>query len=318
MSGQQTPAQARVIDPILSEHARGYRQGEMVSNMLFPVAFVPAYGGQVIEFGKEGFRIYNSKRAPGAATRRIRFGYQGKPYAIVPSALEAVVPRELGVDAQAVPVIDLATRAVNLVLRSRALEHEYDCATIARNAANYDNDHKVTLTAGDRWTHPDSDPVGDIADGCEAVRSSIGINPNTLVLAPRVSRALRRHPQLIGRVADTATRVVTLDTLRQVFEVDRIVVGNATVADDADDLGDVWGADAILAYVSPGSGVNANAEEPSYGYTYAINGMPLVEQPYWEHATKSWVYGVAYDATPVLSGMTAGYLIKDAGLAHGI
>lgn len=318
MSGQQTPAQARVIDPILSEHARGYRQGAMVSQFLFPVAYVGAYGGQVIEFGKESFRVYNSKRAPGTATKRIRFGYQGKPYAIVPSALEAVVPTELGVDAQAVPGINLATRAVNLVMRSRALEHEHDCATIARNAANYDNDHKITLAAGDRWTHPESDPVGDISDGCEAVRRSIGINPNVLILSPRVSRALRRNPQLIGRVADTATRVVTLETLKQVFEVENIVVGNATVADDADDLGDVWGADAILAYVSPSSGADVNAEEPSFGYTYAINGMPQVEMPYWEPSTKSWVYGVTYDATPVLSGMTAGFLFKDAGLPHGL
>jgi hypothetical protein len=316
MSGQQTPALARVIDPILSEHARGYRQAQLVAMALFPMCFVPAYGGKVIEFGKESFRLYNSKRAPGSATKRIRFGYEGKPYAIVPSALEAQVPRELGVDAAAVPGINLATRAVNLVLRARLLEQEYDCAQIARNADNYDSDHKVNLSSTARWTHEDSDPAGDISDGAEAIRESIGMTPNTLLLSARAARALRRHPQLIGRVADNATRVVTLDTLRQVFEVDNIVIGAATVADDSDALGDVWGTDAILAYVAPGSAADANNEEPSYGYTYAIDGMPLVEEPYWDNSTKSWVYGVSHDATPVLSGMTAGYLIQNAGAAH--
>lgn len=313
MSGQQTGAQARVVDPILSEHARGYRQAQLIAAFLFPVAFVPAYGGKVIEFGKESFRLYNSKRAPGSATKRIRFGYEGKPYAIVPSALEAQVPRELGVDAQAVPGINLATRAVNLVLRARLLEHEYDCAQIARNASNYDSDHKVALSGNDRWTHPDSDPVDDVTTGKEAVRASIGMEPNTLVLSARAWAALKRHPQLLGRTGEAGVKIVTLETLKAVLEIENIVVGKATVADASDSLGDVWGTDAILAYVSPGSGAEANAEEPSYGYTYAIEGMPLVEQPYWDQPTKSWVYGVSHDATPVLSGMTAGYLIQNAG-----
>lgn len=55
MSGQMTPGQVRVVDPILSEHARGYRQAQLVATALFPFADVAAYGGQVIEFGKESF-----------------------------------------------------------------------------------------------------------------------------------------------------------------------------------------------------------------------------------------------------------------------
>lgn len=70
----------------------------------------------------------------------------------------------------------------------------------------------------------------------------------------------------------------------------------------------------ILAYVAPDGGdAGANAEEPSYAYTYAIEGMPSVENPYWDENSKSWIYGVSADEQPVLSGMTAGYLIKDAG-----
>lgn len=316
MSGQQTPAQARVVDPILSEHARGYRQNALVATSLFPIAYVPSYGGNVIEFGKESFRLYNSKRAPGAATKRIRFGYQGRPYAIVPSALEATVPRELGVDAAAVPGINLASRAVNLVLRAMLLEHEYDSAVLARAAANYDNDHKVALTSTDRWTHSSSTPIADVEAGKEAIRSTIGVYPNTMVLSPRAKSALCSHPDLIGATANNGVRVVTMETLKAVFGIENIVVGAATSADASDALSDVWGNDVVLAYVAAGSGAEANNEEPSYGYTYAIQGMPLVEVPYWENNTKSWVYGVSNDMTPVLSGMTAGYLIQDAGAAH--
>lgn len=313
MSAQMTPGQTRVVDPILSDHARGYRQAELVAPSLFPFADVSAYGGKVIEFGKESFKVYNSKRAPGTNTKRVRFGYEGKPYAIIPSALEVPVPRESMRDASAVPGINLATRAVNIALRSQLLEYEVDAAAIATAAANYDNNHKVALTGTDVWTNDASDPAGDIEAGKEAVRSSIGLYPNTLLLSAKAFSACKRNVKLIDRTANTGIRKVTLDLLRQIFEIENIVVGSGVVAGDDNAFGDVWGTSAVLAYVSPGADVNANIEEPSYGYGYRIEGMPLVEQPYWDNSAKSWIYGVSNDATPVLSGMAAGFLIQGAG-----
>ncbi len=313
MSAQMTPGQTRVVDPILSDHARGYRQAELVAPSLFPFADVSAYGGKVIEFGKESFKVYNSKRAPGTNTKRVRFGHEGKPYAIVPSALEVPVPRESMRDASAVPGINLATRAVNIALRSQLLEYEADAAAIAIAVANYDNNHKVALTGTDVWTNDASDPAGDIEAGKEAVRSSIGLYPNTLLLSAKAFSACKRNVKLIDRTANTGIRKVTLDLLRQIFEIENIVVGSGVVAGDDNAFGDVWGTSAVLAYVSPGADVNANIEEPSYGYGYRIEGMPLVEQPYWDNSAKSWIYGVSNDATPVLSGMAAGFLIQGAG-----
>lgn len=313
MPAQMTPGQTRVVDPILSDHARGYRQAELVAPSLFPFADVSAYGGKVIEFGKESFKVYNSKRAPGTNTKRVRFGYEGKPYAIIPSALEVPVPRESLRDASAVPGINLATRAVNIALRSQLLEYEVDAAAIATAAANYDNNHKVALTGTDVWTNDASDPAGDIEAGKEAVRSSIGLYPNTLLLSAKAFSACKRNVKLIDRTANTGIRKVTLDLLRQIFEIENIVVGSGVVASDDNTFGDVWGTSAVLAYVSPGADVNANIEEPSYGYGYRIDGMPLVEQPYWDNSAKSWIYGVSNDATPVLSGMAAGFLIQGAG-----
>ncbi len=313
MPAQMTPGQTRVVDPILSDHARGYRQAELVAPSLFPFADVSAYGGKVIEFGKESFKVYNSKRAPGTNTKRVRFGYEGKPYAIIPSALEVPVPRESLRDASAVPGINLATRAVNIALRSQLLEYEVDAAAIATAAANYDNNHKVALTGTDVWTNDASDPAGDIEAGKEAVRSSIGLYPNTLLLSAKAFSACKRNVKLIDRSANTGIRKVTLDLLRQIFEIENIVVGSGVVASDDNTFGDVWGTSAVLAYVSPGADVNANIEEPSYGYGYRIDGMPLVEQPYWDNSAKSWIYGVSNDATPVLSGMAAGFLIQGAG-----
>lgn len=311
----QNLAQTRVVDPILSQHARGYRRPGNVAKKLFPVAFVPAYGGQVIEFGKEAFRLYNAARAPGSNTKRIDLGYQGKPYAIVPRALEAKVARERMRDAAQVPGVDLASRAVNVVLGALELDHEYSAATIARAAANYDADHKLALVGADRWTGANGDPTKDVTNGAEAIRASIGVRPNLCVLSPSAFNACQSNAKILERLKYTTAGSVTLAQLAALWNIKEVIVGEAVVATGAaDSFGDVWGDDVVLAYVAPeGGDQGANNEEPSYGYTYAIEGMPSVENPYYDNSAKSWIYGVSNDAAPVLSGMTAGYLLQNAG-----
>lgn len=313
---QMTPGQARVVDPVLTEHARGYKRPGMVGKTLFPVAFVKSYGGKVIEFGKEAFRKVNTKRAPGTDVKRIQVGYAGKPYAIVPSALEAVVPFELMNDAEQVPGIDLGSDAVDVTLAVQELEHECDCADLARNAANYDADHKIALVGAARWTGANGDPAKDIATAQEAIRTSIGIRGNTVLLSSKALAAAQANEKILERLKYSSASQVTLEDLRRIFGVANIVEGGAIAATGADDdFSDVWGADVIVAYVAPSAsgGNRRNTAEPSFGYTYAIDGMPSIEQPYIDRRARSWVYGVANDATPVVSGITAGYLIQNAG-----
>lgn len=317
MSAQMTPAQTRLVDPILSEHARGYRQANLVGRALFPLAPVAAYSGQVIEFGKEAFRLYSTKRAPGARVARVQFGYAGKPYGILPSALDVPVPRELATDAAAVPRIDLGQRAVNLAMRSVMLEHENACATLARATGSYSSDNRVALSGSSRWTSPTSTPIAHVETAKEAIRAKVGLTPNTMVISARAMSALKSHPDLVGRTATNATRTVNIALLQDVFEIPNIVIGGATIATGAaDTLSDAWGTDVVLAYVAQGNGASdgaLNNEEPSYGYTYYIDGQPAVEEPRWDADTRSWIYGLSFDNSPVLAGMDAGYLIGAAG-----
>ncbi|HET8898102.1 MAG TPA: major capsid protein, partial [Rhodanobacteraceae bacterium] len=211
---QQTLAQSRVINPILTTHAQGYQRPGNVGQFLFPAVSVDAYAGQVLEFGKEAFRRYNTQRAPGTATKRITFGYAGKPYAIIPQALEAVVPNENRTDAAAVPGIDLATDAVDVVLDAMELAHEFACADIARAAANYDSDHKVALTGTARWNGGSTaDPSKDIATAKNAIRESIGVRPNVVLLSAAAFAALEFNADIIERIKYTGRDALTTDIL---------------------------------------------------------------------------------------------------------
>jgi len=305
-----TSAQRQVIDPILSNVVQGYKHPEHIGHALFPRVPVESSGGQVIEFNKNSFRLYKTARAPGTPFQRIQFGYLGKPYAVENHGVEAAVPREHMRDASIVPGIDLASGAISGVMSVNSLVMEKQHADIARNAASYDANHKVTLAGTDQWNdYVNSDPVKDINDAREAIRSSTGVYPNVISIPSAVFDILCEHPKITDKIKYTQTAIVTEQLLAAALKADKVVVGKAIGFDDADASIDFWGKDVVLAYVPS---VISGAQEPSYGYTYTLTGHPNVEVPYWDNSTKSWVYGIGYERVPVLSGITSGFLIINA------
>lgn len=301
--------QVRVIDPILTSYVQGYKQAALIGNALFPVVPVFVSGGQILEFGKESFKIYNTQRAPGSKTRRIEAGYLGKPFSLVTGALEAVVPREHLRDAQAtMPGFDLARSAVKLVMDSLMLDQENDQALLATNALNYDINHKVTLVGATKWSAATGLPKADIDAAREAIRGSTGQYPNTLMLSAVAFNALRNNPTIVNRFQYTSAQSITTDMLAALLDIPKVVVGRAVSSTDAGVMSDVWGNNAVLAYIPESPSSHA---EPSYGYTYQMVGHPLVEIPYYDNTIHSWVYGISHEHCPVLTGITSGFLIQN-------
>lgn len=302
-------SQVRVIDPILTNVVQGYRHPEHVGHALFPRVPVQVAGGQVIEFGKESFRLYNARRAPGSTTKRVQFGHLGKPFGLLQDALEGQVPFEHMRDASRVPGINLGTRAVRSTMRALSLGLENEQAGIARNAANYDADHKIDLAAS-KWTDDANNPNSDLDTGKTAIADSIGIEPNVLVLSRAGFFAAKNNAKVLERFKYTSKESITPEMLAALFDLDRVVVGKAITFDNAGVATSIWGTDAILAYVPE---TPSGMEEPSYGYTYTMEGHPMVEQTYQDRRAKSWIYPVTNERSPVLSGMTAGYLLQNVG-----
>ncbi|MBF0212287.1 MAG: major capsid protein [Magnetococcales bacterium] len=302
-------SQARVIDPILSSVAQGYRNAEHVGMTLFPPVPVTVAGGQILEFGKEAFQLIMARRAPGSATKRIDLGFLGKSYSLVQDALEGKVAQEIQRDASRVPGVDLGQRAVTTVLRALSLNLEYEQATLATTAANYDSDHKIALTSTAKWSDATCNPVTSIDAGREAVRASVGIYPNTLLLSAQAFNAAKNNPHVIDRFKYTSRDSVTPDMLAAMWDFRRVVVGRAVALNAAGTQQiDIWGNNAILAYVPDGA---SSQEDPSYGYTYTMQGHPMVETPYYDNNAKSWIYPVTYERVPVQSGILSGYLIQN-------
>ncbi len=300
-----SPSQVRVINPVLTTVALGYRNPEFIGDYLFPRVPVDIRGGQILQFGKEDFKAYNTRRSPGATTERISFGYLGDPFALVQDSIEVAVPREYQQDAERMPGIDLGSRAVRRSMNVILKQLEIDQAALATTAANYGSSNKVTLSGTSQWSNASSDPVGAVLAAKETIRTQIGAYPNVMALGPAPWVALRNNPVVKTRYQYTTPDAITEEMIAKLLELDRVVVGRAITAADDGTTSDIWGDNAVLAYVPQAL---TALEEPAFGYTYTYQGTPYAETPYWDPRAKSWVYGTTMDRVPVLTGITAGYL----------
>lgn len=308
---QMTPAQARVIDPVLTEVARGYRSNASpVASRLFPVVPVMQRGGRVISFGPDDFKIYNTARAPGSATKRVNFGYASGNFALVDYRLEGSVPIQMLQEGQAVPGIDNANIAIARVRNLQELEREKQSADLALNAASYASTNKLTLASGDRWDEANGDPFEDIDNAKEAIRKQTGVRPNLLTLGPKVATALRRNGKVLDRLSTARDRTpATLAQLAALFEVEEVIEAGA-IYHDGTSFVDVWGTFAHLAYTTPAS--VADMGSPNFGYTYQLENYPVAEEAYYDRNTETWYFPVADCRQPQLVGAGAGYLFTTA------
>lgn len=308
---QQTTSQARVLDPILTAVARGYRSPKAaVANVLFPIVPVGVRAGRILAFGPDDFKLINTARAPGANTKRVQFGYSSDTFSLADHRLEGAVPVELQEEAEAVPGIDLSSNAVRRVQNMMALEREKKAADLARDASKYDSANKETLSGSSQWSHVDSDPFTDIMEAKEVIRGKTGEMPNVLEVGPLVLTALRTHPKVLARLSTATDRPpATLAQLQALFELEQIVKGEAVYHDGAA-FQDVWGKDAILAFTTPASMQEMGS--PNFGYTYQLQDRPMVEEAYFDNNTNTWYYPTSDAYQPVFTGPSAGFLFKNA------
>ena len=299
----------RGIDPVLTTIARGWRAPENVGTALFPDVSVPAMGGKIISFGDEAWRDFDTARAPGARAAELQIGYEGEDFALQIHSMDAKVPREWMQDARQVVGIDLSMRALDVVMGVMVLEKEREHAKLATTVANYATGNTKALSGTDQWSHAESNPSQAVADAMEVVRAATGFTPNVGVIGAEVYSKLRFHKQLLENVKYTSKDSVSVEQLRSLWNLDALHIGQAISRSGTGTNTDIWGKNAILAYVPQAGG--ARMEKLSYGYTYVLQGYPMVEMPRWDASTRSHLYGMDCHYKAVIAGKTSAYLLTN-------
>ena len=300
-----TLATLRIVDPVLTQLARGYSNSGFVADKLFPLVSVTKEGGKIPQFTKEAFKIYNTERAIRAKSNRINPSTNSTiDFVLSEHDLEYPMDyREINED-----ILNLKMHATNVVSDAIALRKEKLCADLAQNSANYSTANKVTLSASDQFNDPTSDPISIIDSARSAVRSQIAKNPNVIVISNDVFVALKNHPSITDKVKYTQHAVITADLLRQLLQFDALYVASSVYEDESGVLQDVWNDSVVLAYV-PEAKQTRSFYEPSFGYTLQMKNYPLVDT--YDENGKVKVVRNTDLFVPKIVGADAGFLIID-------
>lgn len=301
--------QLRVVDPVLTSLARGYRNAQFIGEGLFPIAYMDKEAGIIPIFGKEAFVVYDTERAIRAQSNVMTPG-DDTTIDVVLREHDLAYPVDYREKAES--MFDAERRASKRVVEGIDLRREVACANLAQNPATYLAGAKVALAGASQWSAGGGDPVAVVEAGKEVIRSRIGIRPNTITMGASVYASLKFHPKLCAALGADEEKLITLAHLKMLFGVEDIFIGEALAAPHGKAAtSDIWADNLTLAYVAkPASGESADHETPSFGYTLRRKGMPEIDAYPGAGGKVRYVRNTDI-YKPVVVGADAGYLISD-------
>lgn len=294
------------INAYLSEVARGYKNNAFIANALFPEIESELEKVDIFEFNKEAFSVYNTERAIRANSNVISpKGFTKKTTTLTEHDLAYPIDYR---EEEESKKVKLQLHATNVVTEGLKLKHEKQCADLAQDPDNYPTGNKITLSGSSKFTDASSDPIGVIEDGKDAVASKIAQDPNTMFIGQETWKVLKRHDQLKGLISDNLNKIVTMNFLKEIFEIPNIYIGKAVFVDEDDNFVKVWQDNIVLAYVPM---LNSRTEyDPAFAYTVKKKNSLYIDE--YEKEGKKVKYIRATDIyTPFMVGPEAGYLISD-------
>lgn len=298
----------RVVDPVLTSLARGYRNAQFISEGLFPVAELDKESGIIPLFGKEAFRLWETERAIRAKSN-VMTADDADTLDVVLREHDLAYPVDYREQAES--MFNEEAKAARRVKDAIDLGREVRAAYLAQNPNTYLAGAKVTLSGSSQWSGGGGDPIKAVEDGKDVVRQRTGMRPNTAVIGAAAYASLKFHPKLAAALGADKDKLITLEHLKAIWGLENIYVGEALAANGQGALGDIWGDNMVLAYVAkPGAGQSNDHDVPSFGYTLRKKGMPETDKydaegNKVEYVRHTDIYKV------VVVGADAGYLIAD-------
>lgn len=242
-----------VVDPALSNVSIKYTNDTFIADLLFPVFKTAKQTGKYFQYDKSNLRVDQTTRAAGAGANEIDFGVTlSGVFYCDDHALKGFVADEVQDQAEAAlnPLID----ETEIITEKMMLDRETNASNIMSNTSTLTQN--VILSGTAQWSdYNNSDPVGDIRLARTTVHQNTFKKPNTLVLSKLTYDILIEHPQIIERIKYSALGVVTPELMARVFQVEKVIVGeagsNTAKEGQTDVLAYIWGKHAWLVYISP-------------------------------------------------------------------
>jgi hypothetical protein len=242
-----------VVDPALSNVSIKYTNDTFIADLVLPMVKVSKQTGKYYIYDKANLRIDKTNRAAGSAANEIDFGVAPSgTFACDDHALKGFVADEIQDQADAAlnPLVD----ETETVTEKLMLDREQNAANLLQSTSNLTQN--TTLSGTSQWSdYNNSDPIGDIRLARTTIHTNTFKRPNTIIMSKVVFDILMDHPQIIERIKYSQLGVVTAELMARVFQVEKIVVGeagsNTAHEGQTDVLAYVWGKHCIVAYIAP-------------------------------------------------------------------
>lgn len=295
------------INAYLSEVARGYSNNAFVAQYLFPTIYSEKEKIDIFEFNKEAFQIYNTERAIRANSNVISpKGFKKHTTTLKENDLSYPIDYREEEEAEKVK---LQLHATNVVTEGLNLKLEKECADLVQNPDSYSAENKIILSGTSCFDNDASDPQGIIDDAKDAVSAKIAQDPNTMIIGQSAWKALKHHKELKGLISDNQNKLVTLEFLKEIFEVENIYIGKSIFSNVEGNFERIWKDNIVLAYV-PNLGASRTEYDPSFAYTVRKKDALQIDE-YTKEGNKVKYIRATDIYTPFLVGPEAGYLISN-------
>lgn len=266
------------IDKALTNVSIRFTNPSYISDILFPRLAVKNKTGIYYEYDKSNLRAENDERAPGTEANEINYELIQRSYGpLIDHALKAKITDEEveQSDAALQPFVDATDAVTEKIWLSKEIDAANKLAAITQG---------INLAAGQQWSdYSNSDPISDIQLGVDTVKGASLRVPNILVMGYQVYVKLIHHPDLLGLLPVTQTRMMNLQKLAEIFGVDQIVVGdaqkNTAIQGATDALQYVWGKSAYLLYAEQNPGLRKMSSTYTLELTNGVEVGRWYEQP---------------------------------------
>ena len=191
------------------------------------------------------------------------------------------------------------------------LKNEVIVAGLVQNASSYASGHVRTLSGTSQWSdQANSNPLADVDAAKDKIAEAVGLRPNIMVIGAGVLKHLRYHPKLQAQLGANDKKRITLDILKDLFELEDIIIGESRLTANGQ-FANVWGNHVSLQIRGANSaGQPADEGNPSFGYTFRRSGLPFIDT--YEGVGGKVEYVRYTDIKKaVVTGGKCGYLLKD-------
>lgn len=264
------------VDAILTNISVAYirTQTMYVATQVFPIIEVDKQTGSYFIYNKNDWlRDEAQRRAPATESAGGGYTLATDSYSADKWAFHKDVPDEVRYNQDA--PIDSDRDATDFVTQKLLIRQERQWAAEFFTTGVWATDITGVAAAPGagqtlQWNVATSDPKNDITVAKRVMRLLTGFEPNVLVVGSDVWDKLEIHPNIIERVKYGGNaQVISEQLVAQYLGIDRLIVAKSTYATNVEGetaaYADIYGKNALLAYVPPRAGLLT----PASGYTFA-------------------------------------------------